>query len=91
VELTLAGLPAAAGSARLTHFRVDDAHSNPYGVWKAMGSPPAPSRGQYAQLEAASRLATLSDSPTSTVLNRGATSLTFTLPRQAVSLVVLNW
>ena len=41
------------------HFRVDDEHSNSYEVWKKMGSPQQPSPEQYAQLEAAGQLQTL--------------------------------
>ena len=33
----------ALSRVRLTHYRIDDTHSNAYTVWKAMGSPQNPS------------------------------------------------
>ncbi len=91
VELVLAGLPAGVTEARAAHYRVDEAHSNPYGLWQRLGSPTAPSRGQYAQLEAASRLALLSGAAPAATVAGGTATLAFSLPRQAVSLLVLNW
>ena len=93
VELTVAGLPVAASvpSLRVVHYRVDRDHSNAYTAWQKLGSPLAPSRPQYAQLEAASQLAILTDSPASVAIQSGAAALTFSLPRQAVSLIVLSW
>ena len=61
VQLTVAGLPAAARQVRLTHYRIDEEHSNAYAAWKRMGSPIAPTRQQYDELEAASRLALLEE------------------------------
>jgi xylan 1,4-beta-xylosidase len=92
VQLALAGLPAEATSPQVTHYRVDGQHSNAYTTWKNMGAPVAPSRTQYAQLEAAAQLATFSDGTgPSLKIENGAATLTFALPRQAVSLVLLNW
>ena len=89
VALTFAGLPAAASGGRVTHYRIDEAHSNAYGEWKRMGSPIAPNDAQYARLLEASKLTTVEQSaprPTN-----GGSELTFRLPRQGVSLVVLDW
>ena len=91
VELNLAGLPAGATSPKLTHYRVDATHSNAYTLWQSLGSPNAPSRGQYAQLEAAAQLALLENAPTSVAFENGTAALKFTLPRQAVSLLVFQW
>lgn len=91
IELQVAGWPAGASEVRLLHYRVDEQHSNPYGLWKALGSPTAPSRAQYAQLEAASRLGLLTDAPTTAAVKEGASNLAFSLPRQAVSLLVFGW
>lgn len=90
VDLALAGLPAEVRSAHLTHYRIDGAHSNAYALWQKLGSPMAPTRAQYAQLEAASRLAQL-DGPASVDVANGAADLKFSLPRQGVSLVLLDW
>jgi len=95
IDLSLAGLPVAAADKgtpmRLTHYRVDQGHSNAYTLWQKLGSPIAPTRAQYAQLETASQLASLSEAPASVALENGAATLTFPLPRQAVSLLVLSW
>ena len=91
VTLSLAGLPPGAAQSRVTHYRVDEQHSNAYALWKALGSPGAPSRAQYAQLEAASQLAVLSEAVAITTIEPGRASLSFRLPRHAVSLVVLTW
>jgi xylan 1,4-beta-xylosidase len=90
VTLELLGLPATASDVRLRHYRVDEVHSNSYAAWKRMGSPREPNRKQYDELESAGRLAELG--PRSQVaVAEGAASLTFRLPRQAVSLLVFDW
>jgi xylan 1,4-beta-xylosidase len=90
VELTLAGLPAAIREAKLAHYRIDEHHANAYAAWKRMGSPIAPDRDQYAALEKASDLALLG-SPATVCVQGGAAALRFALPRQAVSLVTIEW
>jgi xylan 1,4-beta-xylosidase len=84
VTLSLDHLPAAAKAARLTHYRIDAAHSNAFALWKQLGSPTAPTEAQYTQLERAGQLTALAPVP-------GRNALEFTLPRQGVSLVVLDW
>ena len=88
VKLTFAGLQAAA-AARLTEYRIDDAHSNAYAEWKRMGSPIAPNDAQYARLIAASKLAVLR--AVELPLANGGVELEVRLPRQGVSLLVLEW
>lgn len=90
VSLSLAGLPASVKSATLTHYRIDAEHSNAFEVWKRMGSPQEPTAGQFAQLEKASQLTTLGE-PEKIPVGDGNAKLTFSLPRQAVSLLVLAW
>lgn len=91
VDLALAGLPASISEARLVHYRVDGEHGNAHALWQKLGSPVAPQRGEYQQLEAASQLATLTDAPATVAVGDGEANLKFPLPRQAVSLVVLTW
>ena len=91
IDLALAGLPVIAGQARLTHYRIDETHSNAYALWQKLGSPTAPTRPQYLQLEAASQLALLETAPASVTVESGVATLKFPLPRQAVSLLVLTW
>jgi xylan 1,4-beta-xylosidase len=89
VEFTAAGLPADATTATLTHHRIDGDHSNSYTAWKKIGSPIAPNDKQYAALEKAGKLATVS-APEKISVAHGAATLKFFLPRQGVSLLVLE-
>jgi xylan 1,4-beta-xylosidase len=90
VALTVTGLPVARGEARVTHYRIDEQHSNSFAAWKRMGSPIAPDEKQYAELEAAGQLAQL-EAPATAHFEGGQVTLPLVLPRQAVSLVVLEW
>jgi xylan 1,4-beta-xylosidase len=88
VEVLIEELPA--GSPRVAHYRVDRKHSNSYEVWKAMGSPAEPTPEQYAALEQAGQLAMI-DEPRVVDVTDGRVRLSFALPRQAVSLITLDW
>jgi xylan 1,4-beta-xylosidase len=90
VALAVEGLGIRQGKAKLQHFRIDTDHSNAYTVWKGMGSPRNPTPSQSAQMERASELATLAG-PSSVTVADGRATLPFTLPRQGVSLLVLEW
>jgi xylan 1,4-beta-xylosidase len=90
VDLTIAGLAATTTRGLLEHFRTDSNHSNSFATWKRMGSPQTPSAEQYEELLAAGQLQVL-DSPAWIPVEKGAAHLSFTLPRQAVSLVRLRW
>jgi xylan 1,4-beta-xylosidase len=87
VTLALAGLPA--GGIRLTHYRIDETHSNAYDAWRRMGSPIAPNDKQYQELLEVSRLARM-EPPTPIRGESGETVVHFTLPRQGVSLLVFE-
>jgi xylan 1,4-beta-xylosidase len=86
----LEALPAADGPARLAHYRIDEFHSNAHAEWKRLGSPLAPNESQYAQLQAAARLAQLGG-PGTVRFEQGKAAVQLSLPRQAVSLLVLEW
>jgi xylan 1,4-beta-xylosidase len=88
VTLTIGGLPA--GRPMVSHYRVDQDHSNAYTVWKSMGSPAAPSPAQHAGLQKAGQLEMLTP-PQRMTVNDGKLVLTFSLPRQGVSLVKVTW
>jgi xylan 1,4-beta-xylosidase len=90
VELSLSGLPLARGEARLQHYRIDESHSNSFAAWKRMGSPIAPNEQQYAELEKAGQLAAM-EAPATVRIDGGTATLPLALPRQAVSLIVLEW
>jgi xylan 1,4-beta-xylosidase len=77
-------------SAEVTHDRVDATHSNAYEAWKRMGSPPAPTKAQYRELERAGQLQQL-EPARHVKVEDGRLRLAFALPRQAVSLVRVTW
>jgi len=91
VQLSLAGLPADVREAKLTHYRIDENHSNCYAEWQRMGSSIAPNEHQYKQLQEASDLAKLTAAGDSVNVEQGVARLKFNLPRQAVSLIELEW
>ncbi|MBC8054800.1 MAG: beta-xylosidase [Sphingobacteriaceae bacterium] len=87
IELIINNVPK---KFKLTHYRVDDKHSNSYEVWKKMGSPQNPTAAQIKELEAAGKLKMLGK--TSEVKVNGSTfTYKMELPRQGVSLVKLDW
>jgi xylan 1,4-beta-xylosidase len=90
VALEVNHIPAAAAPVRARHFRIDREHSDSYAAWQRIGSPPHPTPEQYALLEQAGQLATLNPTETLSVQD-GKATLRFALPRQAVSLLVLDW
>jgi xylan 1,4-beta-xylosidase len=90
VSLTLTGLSLPDGPARLTHYRIDATHSNAFTVWQNLGSPATPTPAQYAQLRSAGQLQTLADAPATVTVSHGAAALSFDLPRDALSLLVIE-
>ena len=90
VELKITGLPEKFSKANLLHYRIDDKHSNAYSLWKRMGRPEDPSPGQYVKLEAAGQL-TMLTSPKKIRSENGSAIIKFKLPRQGVSLLVMDW
>jgi xylan 1,4-beta-xylosidase len=90
VEVALSGLPFRSGEVRLRHYRIDRDHSNAFTAWQEMGSPKQPTPEQYARLEKAGKLALLGE-PEAVRVDDAKVSLRLKLPRQAVSLLVLEW
>lgn len=88
VALTIKGI--GGKKATLTHYRIDDKHSNSYEVWKAMGSPQQPTAEQIKTLEKAGQLALL-EKPKQVSVKNGTAVVNMQLPRQGVSLVQLSW
>jgi len=91
VNLALAGLPSDLTETKLTHYRIDQDHSNAYAEWLRMGSPVAPNLDEYGRMQRTSELGQLSDAPKTLQMERGSATLKFNLPRQGVSLVMLEW
>lgn len=90
VTLSVEGLPTTLARVLMQHYRIDSNHSNAFSAWKAMGSPPQPTVDEQRQLQAAGQLQLL-DSPAWLWTHAGTVSIRFDLPREAVSLVRLDW
>jgi xylan 1,4-beta-xylosidase len=88
VGLVLDGIPFS-GDAKLTHYRIDGEHGNSYAAWLRMGSPQSLTKKQFAELEKAGKLPELEPAKKISVKEGGA-ELHFTLPRQGVSLLVIE-
>ncbi|MGD0253805.1 MAG: beta-xylosidase, partial [Verrucomicrobiota bacterium] len=86
----LDGLPAKITKAQVRHFRIDANHSDAFTVWQRMGSPLTLSPKQFAELEKAGQLAEL-EPPKKIRVENGRTTLHLNLPREAVSLLVVEW
>lgn len=74
----------------VNHYRVDQELSNSYTLWKKMGSPQNPTKNQIESLEKAGQLQ-LFTSPKWRNINNGNASFNVDLPRQAISLIKLDW
>jgi len=90
VNLNFTGLPASLGEARQSHFRIDEERSNAFTAWKRIGSPQTPTAEQHALLEKAGQLEALAEHEP-IIIKAGAAHIHLELPRQAVSLVVIEW
>ena len=90
VSVQLSGIPFAAGSAKLTHYRIDADHSNSYEAWQRMGSPFPLSEEQHARLEKAGQLCQLGR-PEAIKVDAGKAIIQLNLPRQAVTLLLIDW
>jgi len=87
VELTIQGLHQK--KVTVTHYRIDQHHSNSYEVWKKMGSPENPTPEQYKTLEKSGQLELLSE-PMTMETTDGQLKITMQLARQAVSFIQIK-
>jgi xylan 1,4-beta-xylosidase len=88
IELDVQNLPVT--TIMVTHFRIDNQHSNSYEVWKKMGSPQNPDGSQIAELEKAGQLEMIAR-PVKMKVKSKRTKILLDLPRQGVSLFKLDW
>ncbi|HEY8933832.1 MAG TPA: beta-xylosidase, partial [Cyclobacteriaceae bacterium] len=88
IQVTLNGLPS--GSVKITHYRIDNEHSNSYEVWKKMGSPQNPTAEQIATLEKAGQLQTVEE-PVTKKVKANNIVMNISLPRQGVSFLKIDW
>jgi xylan 1,4-beta-xylosidase len=89
VQLVLDHLTGPDRPLLVQHYRIDGDHSNAFELWRRLGSPAKPTPEQFAQLERASHLSTLA-SPQWVQSHDDKLTVRFELPRQAVSLVVVD-
>jgi len=82
-------LAAAFRTARVTHYRIDQTHSNAYTKWLELGSPQTPSPETLDELRAAMQLQMLEPARGVEVVS-GRVVLDFELPRFGLSLVILE-
>ena len=75
------GIPAGIRRVLVTHWRIDDTHSNAYTGWKAMGSPQSPTPEQYAALKASDGLQLLG-SPNWADVTEGKITVNTQMPRK---------
>ena len=80
---------SASGDGKDRALPIDAEHSNAYTAWKEMGSPQEPTAEQYAALEQAGQLAK-GTAIEPVAISNGAASVRLSLPRQAVSLLVIE-
>jgi xylan 1,4-beta-xylosidase len=88
VTLKLGGAPG--GAPKVTRTLIDETHSNAFTWWLALGSPQAPTEEQIRDLEKVSQLAEV-PGETQVQSADGEVEISFTLERQGVSLVELEW
>lgn len=81
--------PTALTETKVTHWRVDSEHSNSFEAWKKMGSPQDPTASQLDYLETAGQLETVK-AETKITESDGTAVLSFDLPRQGVSLIMVE-
>ncbi|MGE5295943.1 MAG: GH39 family glycosyl hydrolase [Solirubrobacterales bacterium] len=78
-----------ATRVRLTHYRIDDTHSNAYTKWVQLGSPQTPGPEMLAQLRTAMQLEMLEPARVVDAAS-GYVSIGFELPRFGLSLIILE-
>ena len=87
VELSVSGL--AAGEWTVTHWRIDQGHSNSHTVWQDLGAPQDPTPEQLATIADRQGLERFADDVTRNV-GDGGLDLRVELPLPALSLIVLT-
>ena len=88
VELTIQNIPD--GPVLMQHYRVDQEFSNSYTEWQKLGAPQQPTDEEYCEVEEAGQLKLLT-SPEWITANKSGTKIKFSIPRQGVSFIKLEW
>ncbi len=88
VELDIQNIPN--GPVLMQHYRVDQEFSNSYTMWQKIGAPQQPTDEEFCEVEDAGQLKLLT-SPMWITANKSVTKIKFSIPRQGVSLIKLEW
>jgi xylan 1,4-beta-xylosidase len=88
VTIQVKNIPAKRISVK--EYRVDEQASNAYTSWKKIGSPQQVSKEQYEVLEKSGKLKQVAEERKRSI-QKGSYSKTIILPRQAVTLIELQW
>jgi xylan 1,4-beta-xylosidase len=92
ITLDVSGLDEHWGGcqkARVTHYRIDNSHSNSYTRWLEFGAPQDPTTDQIADLKTAGQLQMLGK-PMYVPVRDGKVEIEFALPIHGTSLLVLE-
>ena len=90
IELKIQAPQNASTRARITHYRIDDNHSNAYTQWLKLNSPQKPTPDTLARLHTAGELEFLEPVQYYDV-HKGNVKLNFSLPRYGISLIEIRW
>ena len=88
IELSIENLPDSP--VLMQHYRVDQEFSNSYAMWQKLGAPQNPTEEEYQNVEEAGHLKLLT-SPKWINIENNAAKIEFSLPRQGVSFIKLEW
>jgi xylan 1,4-beta-xylosidase len=88
IELEVANLPFERDGLIVTHYRIDQSHSNAYAEWVRQGRPMYPTAEQRAAIEARAGLEQL-EPPRAITSHAGKISLSFTMPVHSISLLCI--
>ncbi|ASU32059.1 GH39 family glycosyl hydrolase [Mucilaginibacter xinganensis] len=88
ISVSIDNIPSK--TVTLTHYRIDNEHSNSYEAWKKMGSPQNPTEVEIAALQKAGQLQTMGE-PQKLNTRESTLKLDISIPRQGVSLLKLTW
>ena len=87
VAVTITGL--RHGRYELTHYRIDQTHSNAHSVWRDLGSPQDPTPEEIVAIKARQGLEVL-ERPSELIVSEGRVRIAIELPLPSVSLLVLS-
>ena len=89
IQLKVKLPPGFDRKVNVTHYRIDDTHSNTYAKWLELGSPQNPSPQMLTKLKAAMELEILQPDKLIDITD-GQAGLDFDLPRFGLSLIILK-